>query len=76
MTADDTDLDARLRRLADALRAPVRPGPGFDARVMARVRTASAAPAWLRWLVEPRTVQLRPVGALAACAVARCGEGR
>lgn len=59
-----------IARVADELRRPVAPSPGFDVRVMAAVRRAPAAPpaqVWA-WLREPRTLALSPLGGLAMAA--------
>ena len=64
------DDDALITRVADALRRPVPLHPDFDARVMAAVRRAPAAPAaraWA-WLREPRAVAVSPLGGLAMAA--------
>lgn len=72
--------DVFVRNVADALRAPVRVSPGFDARVMDAVRDAAperagrvprpARPARprLAWLTRPRTVRLSPLAGLALAA--------
>jgi hypothetical protein len=64
------------RALLDAVAAlgGERAPASLEHRVMADIaRTAPALPAWrrlLRWLVAPRTVQVRPAGLLAAAAAA------
>lgn len=60
----------RLARAVRLLREPVQLAPGLDARVMERLG-ASAGPrrrAAIRWLVEPLTLRLKPVWALALAA--------
>lgn len=59
--------DPLIARVADELRRPVPPSPGFDARVMAAVRAVPPslpARAW-SWLREPRTLALSPLGGMA-----------
>lgn len=77
--------DPFIERVAEALRAPVRVDPAFDAQVLAEVqhrrgRLGRVAHA-LRWLVEPRPIAVSPLGAtalaaglvVAAVAIARAG---
>ena len=57
--------DRFLEEVAVSLRAPVQPGSGFEARVMASVR-AGANDGVLRWITRPRFVRLSPLAGLAA----------
>lgn len=70
MTAEH-DHDDLIAAIADELRRPVTFSPGFDARVMAEVRRTRRE-GWLgsrvRWLVEPRSVRISPLGGLATAA--------
>ncbi|MGI8619938.1 MAG: isoamylase early set domain-containing protein [Gemmatimonadaceae bacterium] len=59
--------DRFLEEVAVSLRAPVQPGSGFEARVMASVR-AGANDGVLRWITRPRVVRLSPLAGLAAAA--------
>ena len=62
--------DPLIARVAEELRRPVTPRPGFDARVMAAVRQAPPSlprRTWA-WLREPRTLALSPLGGLAMAA--------
>ena len=61
------ELDALLQRAADALREPIHPTPGFEARVMDAVR--AERPGVAHWLVRSRAVSLSPLAALAAAAL-------
>ena len=70
MTADH-EIDPLVRRAAEALRQPVPPTPGFDARVMAAVRAERAGLA--RWLVRRRPIVLSPLAAMAAAAMLVAG---
>ncbi len=66
----DDDRDELIARVADELRGPVGLDPGFDGRVMARVREAAPRP-WreaLRWWTEPRPVRVSPLVGLACAA--------
>jgi Carbohydrate-binding module 48 (Isoamylase N-terminal domain) len=59
--------DPLIAHVADELRRPVAPRPGFDARIMATVR--SVPPSLPRrvwaWLREPRALALSPLGGVA-----------
>ena len=60
-----------LEPVIDELRRPVSFDPGFDARVMARVRSAAPESRWgalARWWTEPRAIALSPLGGLALAA--------
>lgn len=59
--------DKFLEEVAASLRAPVEPGAGFEARVMASVR-GGANDGVLRWITRPRVVRLSPLAGLAAAA--------
>jgi len=62
--------DPLIARVAEELRRPVVPHPGFDARVMAVVRGATPslpARSWA-WLREPRMVTVSPLGGFAMAA--------
>lgn len=68
MRRDDDEL---IERVAAELRRPVVLGAGFDARLMAAVRSARRPSAWERaweWVREPRMVALSPLGGLAMAA--------
>lgn len=67
----DHELDALLQRAAQALRQPIQPTPGFDARVMEAVRAERAG--ITHWLVRSRAISLSPLGALAAAALLVAG---
>ena len=63
--------DPLIARIAAELRRPAAPRPGFEVRVMAAARRAPPAlpaRAW-RWLREPRTVAISPLGGFAMAAV-------
>lgn len=56
-----------LENVAKSLRAPVRASDGFEARVMAAVRTPERSSV-LAWVVRPRVLRLSPLAGLAAAA--------
>ena len=56
-----------LESVAKPLRAPVRASDGFEARVMAAVRTPERSSV-LAWVVRPRVLRLSPLAGLAAAA--------
>lgn len=56
-----------LESVAKSLRAPVRASDGFEARVMAAVRTPERSSV-LAWVVRPRVLRLSPLAGLAAAA--------
>ena len=56
-----------LESVAKPLRAPVRARDGFEARVMAAVRTPERSSV-LAWVVRPRVLRLSPLAGLAAAA--------
>jgi hypothetical protein len=65
------DDDRLIREVAGRLAQPKPLSPDFDARVMAAVRAARREGAWeraFRWLVEPRSVAVSPLGATLAAA--------
>lgn len=59
--------DEFLEHVARSLRAPVPPTAGFEARVMAAVRTPPSVRV-LDWIVRPRVLRLSPLVGLAAAA--------
>jgi hypothetical protein len=77
------DEDDAIMRVALALRGPEDLGPAVDVAVMGVLRAAPvalasaparparrpAASAW-RWLLQPRTIRVSPIGALAAAGLA------
>lgn len=68
MRRDDDDL---IEHVAAELRRPAALSAGFEARVMASVRSARRPSAWARaweWVREPRMVALSPLGGLAMAA--------
>lgn len=68
MRRDNDDL---IERVAAELRRPAALPFGFEARVMAEVRSARRPSAWARaweWVREPRMVALSPLGGLAMAA--------
>ncbi|MGH7585580.1 MAG: isoamylase early set domain-containing protein [Gemmatimonadales bacterium] len=67
----DHELDAPLRRATDALRQPIQPMPGFEARVMEAVRAERQGGA--HWLLRSRAVSLSPLAAIAAAALLVAG---
>lgn len=67
----DHELDALLRRATDALRQPIDPSPGFEARVMEAVR--AERPGVAHWLVRSSAVSLSPLAAIAAAALLVAG---
>lgn len=69
MPTEFDNLDPRLERMIASLREASGPGPGFDARVMARVRAAGSPPTGWRWLLAPVTLRVRPVAVLATAAL-------
>ncbi|MGI8620162.1 MAG: isoamylase early set domain-containing protein [Gemmatimonadaceae bacterium] len=56
-----------LEQIAAPLRAPIEPSAGFEARVMASVRTREKDNL-LEWVVRPRVLRLSPLTGLAAAA--------
>lgn len=62
--------DDFANRIAAPLRAPERPGPGFEARVMELIlwETRKHPPARRPWWRRPRVVRISPLGGLAMAA--------
>jgi hypothetical protein len=85
---DERDEEKMIQQIAQSLRdEPIRkPGPSFDARVMAAIKWGDAGAsrpshirAALRWFVQPRSVRFSPLSGLATAAalaaVAYLGAG-